>query len=101
MPIAIRQFHAGRGWLAGILAAGFLFSVIAVAQEETPAEEAATAAPAAKEEKENVAKNIALFFAAPFIGLAYIIAFPFVGFYALLRMSYRAATSNRPDQGKS
>jgi CheY-like chemotaxis protein len=39
----------------------------------------------AVEEKENVAKNIALFFAAPFIGLAYIIAFPFIGFYMLMK----------------
>jgi hypothetical protein len=29
--------------------------------------------------KVNVAKNIALFFAAPFIGLAYLVAFPFIG----------------------
>lgn len=50
------------------------------------AEAAVETAPAAVEEKENVAKNIALFFAAPFIGLAYIIAFPFVGIYALLRV---------------
>lgn len=40
-------------------------------------------------EKANVAKNIALFFAAPFIGLAYIIAFPFVGFYAVMRYSLK------------
>jgi len=32
-----------------------------------------------------VAKNILLFFAAPLIGLAYIVAFPFVGCYALAR----------------
>ena len=33
----------------------------------------------------SVAKNVALFFAAPFIGLAYIIAFPFVGMVAVLK----------------
>ena len=35
------------------------------------------------------AKNILLFFAAPFIGLAYIIAFPFVGVAAVVRMLLR------------
>lgn len=29
--------------------------------------------------KESVVKNVALFFAAPFIGLAYLLAFPFIG----------------------
>jgi CheY-like chemotaxis protein len=33
--------------------------------------------PVAKEE--SVVKNVALFFAAPFIGLAYLLAFPFIG----------------------
>jgi hypothetical protein len=33
----------------------------------------------------NVAKNVTLFFAAPFIGLAYILAFPFVGVYAAVK----------------
>lgn len=33
----------------------------------------------------SLAKNLALFFAAPFIGLAYIVAFPFVGTAALVR----------------
>ena len=35
------------------------------------------------------AKNILLFFAAPFIGLAYIIAFPFIGVAAVVRMALR------------
>jgi DNA-binding NtrC family response regulator len=44
----------------------------------------ATAAPApAVEKRTSVAKNLALFFAAPFIGLAYILAFPFVAVYAV------------------
>ena len=53
---------------------------------------AATAQPAveAAEERESVAKNIALFFAAPFVGLAYIIAFPFVGVYALMKWGFRS-----------
>lgn len=36
------------------------------------------------------AKNVALFIAAPFIGLAYILAAPFVGFALLAREGYRA-----------
>lgn len=35
------------------------------------------------------AKNILLFFAAPFIGLAYIIAFPFIGVAAIVKMALR------------
>ena len=37
-----------------------------------------------------VAKNVLLFFAAPFIGLAYIIVLPLVGMAALLRLAVRA-----------
>jgi hypothetical protein len=37
-----------------------------------------------------VAKNVLLFFAAPFIGLAYIIALPLVGTAALIRLAVRA-----------
>jgi len=70
----------------------------AAAVTEMPATDAKVAA--AVEEKENVAKNIALFFAAPFIGLAYIIAFPFVGLYAIARMGVKAmiAGSHRPEK---
>ena len=39
-------------------------------------------------------KNIALFFAAPFIGLAYLLAFPVVGFALLLWVVARAAMKN-------
>jgi hypothetical protein len=39
--------------------------------------------------RESVAKNVLLFFAAPFIGLAYIVAFPFVGAVAMVRMALR------------
>jgi CheY-like chemotaxis protein len=49
-------------------------------------------APVAEEPaKENVVKNVLLFFAAPFIGLAYIIALPFVGLAALAMIAGRAA----------
>lgn len=57
-------------------------AVAAVPAEARPAE----AAPA-----ESVLKNIALFFAAPFIGLAYIIAIPFVGFGIFAVVAGRAA----------
>jgi DNA-binding NtrC family response regulator len=61
------------------------------AQDKAPAE----ARPAVQvQEKENVAKNIALFFAAPFIGLAYIVAFPFVGFYMLAKLGLRSVTAS-------
>ncbi len=38
---------------------------------------------------EIVAKNLLLFFLAPLVGLAYIIAFPFIGTAALLRALLR------------
>jgi DNA-binding NtrC family response regulator len=50
----------------------------------------ATAAAPAVAGRESVAKNLALFLAAPFIGLAYLIAFPFVGAWMLARWSARA-----------
>jgi CheY-like chemotaxis protein len=40
---------------------------------------------------ESALLNIALFFAAPFIGLAYVIVFPFVGFGVLAVLAMRAA----------
>src|ERR1017187_1264328 len=40
---------------------------------------------------ESSLKNIVLFFAAPFIGLAYIVAFPFVGLGVLAMLAVRAA----------
>jgi DNA-binding NtrC family response regulator len=51
-----------------------------------PAAETAAAETVAKGPV-SVARNVALFFAAPFIGLAYIIAFPFVGAYMIVRMA--------------
>ena len=49
---------------------------------------AGTATP---ESAATLAKNIALFLAAPFIGLAYIVAFPLVGLGALAVLTARAA----------
>ena len=63
--------------------------------EKTPAPapqiaaEAPAAAIPAVAEKESVVKNVALFFAAPFIGLAYFIAFPFIGLGMLAWMGGR------------
>ena len=37
----------------------------------------------------SVAKNVLLFFAAPFIGLAYVVAFPFVGTAAMVKLALR------------
>ena len=48
-----------------------------------------TATATAVEAPENIARNVALFFAAPFIGLAYILAFPFVGTYMIARCGVR------------
>ncbi|MDT8319337.1 MAG: response regulator [Xanthomonadales bacterium] len=42
-----------------------------------------------------VAKNIALFFAAPFIALAYIVALPFVGFYMFVKLAHEAFQKRR------
>ena len=44
----------------------------------------------------NFAKNVGLFFAAPFIALAYIIALPFVGFYMFAKLGYQAWTKKHP-----
>jgi len=68
------------------------------ALEATPAEVAehteAEAEPAAAAERERtaatVAKNIGLFFAAPFIALGYVIAVPFVGFYMFAKLGREA-----------
>jgi len=42
-----------------------------------------------------IAKNVGLFFAAPFIALAYVIALPFVGFYMFVKLGREARTKNR------
>lgn len=39
--------------------------------------------------RESVAKNILLFLAAPFIGLAYIVAFPLVGTVAMVKIALK------------
>ena len=59
------------------------------------AEAAAAPAPAAAEVRaESKVKNVALFFAAPFIGLAYLLAFPVVGLGMLAWMAGKAVMKN-------
>jgi len=59
------------------------------------AEAAVAPAPAAAEPKaESRVKNIALFFAAPFIGLAYLLAFPVIGFGMLAWIAGKAMMKN-------
>jgi CheY-like chemotaxis protein len=61
----------------------------------TVPEAAVAAAPAvATAKRESVAKNIALFFAAPFIGLAYFLAVPFIGTYAVVKYGWKAITKS-------
>lgn len=42
----------------------------------------------------NWLKNVGLFFASPFIALAYVIALPFVGFYQFVKLGREAFTKN-------
>jgi len=55
----------------------------------------AEAEAATGQKPESVARNVALFFAAPFIGLAYIVAFPFVGTYMIARYGMRLALGKK------
>ena len=60
-----------------------------------PAEAAAAPAPAAVEAKaESKVKNVALFFAAPFLGLAYLLAFPVIGLGMLAWIGGKAVMKN-------
>jgi CheY-like chemotaxis protein len=69
-------------WQAADIAA---LAVTAVSAEAAPAAQAGAAPGAGR-----TAKDVALFLAAPFIGLAYAVAFPFVGLALLVRYGYRA-----------
>jgi hypothetical protein len=46
--------------------------------------------------KRSVAANIGMFLASPFIGLAYVIALPLVGFYQIARLAHEAWRKNHP-----
>lgn len=56
---------------------------------------AAPAANAAWGKAARYARNVALFTAAPFIGLAYVLAAPFVGLGALVWIAVRAACERK------
>lgn len=58
-----------------------------VTERPAAAEPEAAVAPA---KRESVARNVGLFFAAPFIGLAYILAFPFIAAWMMGRYGWRA-----------
>jgi len=64
----------------------------ATARAEAPAPASDASAPHGAVRK---AKDIGLFVAAPFIGLAYAAAFPFVGLWLLARYAYKAAKGQR------
>lgn len=75
-------------------ALALLSPAAATATATATASAEAIPAPAA-EQRTSVAKNVALFFAAPFIGLAYILAFPFVAAWAIGKYGYTALTKKR------
>lgn len=61
------------------------------AVEAAPEEEAVPEAPRGLAWKVGrIAKNVGLFFAAPFVALAYIVALPFVGFYMFAKLAHEA-----------
>jgi CheY-like chemotaxis protein len=73
--------------------------------EDLPAANEAELQPEVREEVKSstlrtagkFAKNVGLFFAAPFIALAYIVALPAVGFYMFAKLAYEAyQKKNRP-----
>lgn len=67
---------------------------VSVAAEAIPAPSIPATTPAAPlstgQRIGTVARNVGLFFAAPFIGLAYVVALPFVGLGLLARYGYQA-----------
>ena len=70
-------------------------AMVATPAAVTAPEAAVAAAPAvAAAKKESVAKKSAMFFAAPFIGLAYFLAVPFIGTYAVVKYGWKAITKS-------
>lgn len=67
---------------------------VAARVTERAAAAAAHAEPAPVK-RESVARNVGLFFAAPFIGLAYIVAFPFIAAWMIARYGVRAITGKQ------
>ena len=60
----------------------------------------ASPAPSAAQGAAQVAKNIALFLAAPFVGLAYILTFPIVGLGMLAWMAIQAQKKKSEESAK-
>jgi len=70
----------------------------AVSMPAAESAEPVAVAPAAQPQKSPLARfalNVALFLAAPFIGLAYVIALPFVGIGVLAWQGYRAVKGRK------
>lgn len=65
------------------------------ANEPAPAAEAVEAPLSGWNKVSRVARNVALFLAAPFIALGYIIALPAVGFYMFAKLGIEAYRKNR------
>ena len=63
---------------------------LAANEPEAPAETVAEVKTSALRTAGRIAKNIGLFFAAPFIALAYVIALPAVGFYMFAKLGIEA-----------
>ena len=59
-------------------------------EPEAPVEVAAEVKASALKKTAVFAKNVGLFFAAPFIALAYVIALPAIGFYMFAKLGYQA-----------
>lgn len=78
-----------RAKAAGVTA--FLHKPLSPEMIEGSAREALTAAAPAAPAKDSTLKNVALFFAAPFIALAYIIVLPVVGLAMITWFGVRAA----------
>jgi len=68
----------------------------ATAAAPAPVETAEVAATVEPARRESVLKGIVLFLAAPFIGLAYMIALPFVGGAMIAWFGYKAAAERHP-----
>jgi CheY-like chemotaxis protein len=67
----------------------------AAQQEATEAIEVGAAPQSVAAGKDSALKNIALFIAAPFVGLAYLLAFPFVGLGMIAWMGAKAAARRK------
>ena len=69
-----------------------------VAEAEVIQSEAVKSEELAKPRRNSRIKNVALFFASPFIALGYVIALPFVGFYMFAKLGYEAYSRKQPSK---